>query len=206
MQTAIAPYPGRRSEQLENQYAYRLFSCGMSTDNFPARLTSLLLSEGREQVYAKGAMLIREGDVEEHVYYIVSGAVRVIYLSEFEEQTIRFGYEGSIINALSSFLKRAPSEFYIEAMRKTVVKSISRERFFSLVHESNEHLQQYAALLETTITQQIEREIDILTVSPAERLKRVLSRSPNLFQEVPLKYIASYLRMSPETLSRIRNS
>jgi CRP-like cAMP-binding protein len=178
----------------------------MSTDNFPSRLTALLLSEGREQVYAKGAMLIREGDVEEHVYYIVSGAVRVIYLSEFEEQTIRFGYEGSIINSLSSFLKKAPSEFYIETMRKTVVKSIVRERFFSLVHESSETLEQYAALLETSITQQIEREIDLLTVSPAERLKRVLSRSPNLFQEVPLKYIASYLRMTPETLSRIRNS
>jgi len=178
----------------------------MSADNFLGKLIAVLLDEGKEQVYAKGGMIIREGDVEEHVYYIVTGAVRAIYLSEFEEQTIRFGYEGSIINSLASFLKRAPSEFYIEAMRRTVVRSISRERFFSLVQESREHLQQYAAMLETTITQQIEREVDLLTASPAERLKRVLSRSPNLFQEVPLKYIASYLRMTPETLSRIRNS
>jgi hypothetical protein len=59
--------------------------------------------------------------------------------------------------------------------------------------------------MEMVITQQIEREIDLLTVSPTERLKRVLERSPNVFQEVPLKYIASYLRMTPETLSRLRN-
>ncbi|MCY7291948.1 MAG: Crp/Fnr family transcriptional regulator, partial [Ferruginibacter sp.] len=65
---------------------------------------------------------------------------------------------------------------------------------------------QYLFLMENLVTQQIDREIDLLITSPAERLKRVLARSPNLFQEIPLKYIASYLRMKPETLSRIRNS
>ena len=67
-------------------------------------------------------------------------------------------------------------------------------------------MKQYIQLLELQITQQIDREIDILIPSPTERLNRVLKRSPNVFQHVPLKYIASYLRMKPETLSRIRNS
>jgi len=75
-----------------------------------------------------------------------------------------------------------------------------------LAYEDNESLMQYTQLLENLITQQIEREIDLLTDSPSERLHRVLNRSPDLFQQIPLKYIASYLRMSPETLSRIRNS
>ena len=149
---------------------------------------------------------MHEGEIERDIYYVVSGAIRVIYLTEFEEQTIRFGYEGSIINSLSSFLKGAPSEFYIEAMRKTHVKIISKEAFLKLVYESLENLRQYTTMLEEVITQQIDRETDLLTASPAERLRRVLARSPNLFQEVPLKYIASYLRMKPETLSRIRNS
>lgn len=178
----------------------------MQTDNFLSRLTTLFFEKGRAQIFPKGAMILREGEIERDVYYIVSGAVRVIYLSEFEEQTIRFGYEGSIINSLSSFLKESPSEFYIEAMRKTQLRIISKECFQALIHESPESLRQYAAMLETVITQQIDRETDLLTASPLERLKRVLSRSPNLFQEVPLKYIASYLRMTPETLSRIRNS
>jgi hypothetical protein len=76
----------------------------------------------------------------------------------------------------------------------------------NLLNEHTDNLRQYVALLESLITQQIEREIDLLITSPSERLNRVLERSPNLFQEVPLKYIASYLRMTPETLSRIRNS
>jgi hypothetical protein len=56
------------------------------------------------------------------------------------------------------------------------------------------------------VLQQMERERDILTSSPLERYKRVLERSPQLFQEIPNKYIASYLRMTPETLSRIKKS
>ncbi len=56
------------------------------------------------------------------------------------------------------------------------------------------------------IYEQLEREKDILIHSPRKRYERVLKRSPQLFQEIPHKYIASYLRMSPETLSRIKKS
>ncbi|MGC1244101.1 MAG: Crp/Fnr family transcriptional regulator [Chryseosolibacter sp.] len=158
------------------------------------------------KVIAKGEFLIREGDIERNLYLVESGAIRVFYLTEFEEMTIRFGYKGSMITSLSSFIKATPSEFYIDAIRKTSLKIISKERLVALVNESIENLKQYNALLESLITQQIEREVDLLITSPTERLNRVLQRSPNLFQEIPLKYIASYLRMTPETLSRIRNS
>ncbi|HZB11427.1 MAG TPA: Crp/Fnr family transcriptional regulator [Chryseolinea sp.] len=163
-------------------------------------------SSGVQKVYAKGDYLIKEGQVEHSVYFIESGAVRVFHVTEFEEQTIRFGYEGSIITSLSSFISGKPSEFYIEALRKTTVKIIPKQTVFAIVNESPETLSQYNQLLQTLIVQQMEREVDLLTESPTKRLQRVLDRSPNLFQEIPLKYIASYLRMTPETLSRIRNS
>jgi len=94
----------------------------------------------------------------------------------------------------------------MEAIRKTTVRLISKEKLMELVTESEESLIGYSSFLEMVISQQIEREIDLLTISPTDRLRRVLERSPNLFQQIPLKYIASYLRMKPETLSRIRNS
>jgi len=59
-------------------------------------------------------------------------------------------------------------------------------------------------ILENLVIQHLEREIDILTSSPIERYNRVLSRSPQLFQQIPLKHIANYLRMSAETLSRLK--
>lgn len=158
------------------------------------------------KIYSKGDFIIREGQVEQSLYFIESGAVRVFHVTEFEEQTIRFGYEGSIITSLSSFITGKPSEFYMEALRKSTINIIPKQKLFETINESSDSLIQYSKLLEGLIVQQMEREIDLLTESPTKRLQRVLRRSPNLFQEVPLKYIASYLRMTPETLSRIRNS
>ena len=60
--------------------------------------------------------------------------------------------------------------------------------------------------MEYLIYTQLEREKDILISSPHTRYERVLKRSPQVFQYVPHKYIASYLRMSPETLSRLKKS
>ncbi len=158
------------------------------------------------KTYAKGDYVIKQGQVEQSLYLIVSGAVRVFHVTEFEEQTIRFGYPGSMITSLSSFITGNPSELYMEALRKTTLRVASRKRLFEVVNENTENQSIYIKLLEGLVVQQMEREIDLLTESPTKRLQRVLDRSPNLFQEIPLKYIASYLRMTPETLSRIRNS
>ncbi len=178
----------------------------MPEGTFQTKLIDTLKQAGTERTVAKGGMLVREGEIEKNVYYVTSGALRVFLLSEFGELTIRFGYEGSVINSLASFIKGTPSEFYIEAIRKTSIRVISKEELHQLVYSSEDNHRQYTAMLEMLVTQQIEREIDLLTTSPSERLARVLERSPNLFQQVPLRYIASYLRMKPETLSRVRNS
>lgn len=177
----------------------------MNNPQFFQKLLSSLDSIATERTYSKGDYLVREGEIERNLYYIQRGAVRAFLLTEFEDLTIRFGYEGSFINSLASYIKGTPSEIYIEAMRKSVVRVIPKTEVLKIIHESTESLADYLSVLEITICQQMEREVDLLTVSPTERLNRVLNRSPNLFQEVPLKYIASYLRMTPETLSRVRN-
>lgn len=178
----------------------------MEAPDFTTRLFDSFDAIAVQKVFAKGEFLLKAGETERYLYLIESGAVRVYYVSEFEEHTVRLGYKGSFINSLSSFIRENPSEFYIDAIRRTTVKMISKEKLLEIVHESPESLRQYNQLLESLVTQQIDREIDLLITSPAERLNRVLQRSPHVFQEIPLKHIASYLRMKPETLSRIRNS
>ena len=81
-----------------------------------------------------------------------------------------------------------------------------KQQFIDFVNESSENQQIWISMLEDLVLQQIEREKDILTNSPKERYNRVLKRSPQLFQEIPNKYIANYLRMTPETLSRLKKS
>ncbi|GJM33306.1 MAG: Crp/Fnr family transcriptional regulator [Saprospiraceae bacterium] len=159
-----------------------------------------------QKVVKKNEYLLRPGMVERNIYLVESGALRIVYLTEFEEHTIRLGYKNSLITSLSSFLKDQPSEFYIQAIRKTKLSVIRKTDFVTFVQQDQNWQLQYQAILEDLVVQQMEREIDLLTFSPVERLKRVLERSPQLFQEIPAKYIASYLRMTPETLSRLRNS
>ena len=147
-----------------------------------------------------------KGSIDTNIYLVISGSLRIFVIDEYEEHTIRFGYQNNLIAALDSFLNGKPSEFYIQALKKTVVKAISKESYRSFIQASDENRSLWLSVLESFVLQQMERERDILTSSPLERYKRVLERSPQLFQEIPNKYIASYLRMTPETLSRIKKS
>jgi len=136
---------------------------------------------------------------------VVSGSLKICILDDDEEHIIRFGYQNNFITALDSFISEKPTEFYIQAIKKTEVKAITKQDYYKLIRDNPKYKKLWNSMLEQVILQQIEREKDILIRSPYKRYKRVLSRSPQLFQEVPHKYIASYLRMTPETLSRIKN-
>lgn len=146
-----------------------------------------------------------KGSIDTNVYYVESGSLRVFVLDDCEEQVIRFGYKENLIVSLDSFLTGKPSVFFIQAIKKTVLKVITKEQIDDFLKAESSMIL-WTKILENLIVQQLEREIDILTNSPKERYQRVLKRSPQLFQEIPNKHIANYLRMSPETLSRLKKS
>jgi len=146
-----------------------------------------------------------KGSIDTNIYYVESGSLSVFVLDDCEEQIIRIGYQGNIIVSLDSYLTGEPSDFYIQAIKKTTVKVITKQQLENFLSQDiNRTL--WTKILENLVLQQMEREVDILTNSPKERYIRVLKRSPKLFQEVPNRYIANYLRMSPETLSRLKKS
>lgn len=147
-----------------------------------------------------------KGSMDDTIYFVESGSLRLFVLDDDdEEQIIRFGYQQNLIVSLDSFLTGRPSDLCIQAIKKTVVKIITKKQIDQFLKiETNKNL--WITILENLVVQQMEREIDILTNSPKERYQRVLRRSPQLFQEVPNKHIANYLRMTPETLSRLKKS
>lgn len=155
--------------------------------------------------FSKGELLDRKGTVAHHLYFVLLGAVRALYSNGDEEFTVRFGYQNSVITSLDSFMSGLPTVYDLEALRKSKVIMIRKEAYRKFVNSSMERLIIHQKLIEGIVLGTLEREVDLLQSTPIARYRRVLERSPNLFQEVPLKYIASYLRMTPETLSRIRN-
>ncbi len=162
------------------------------------------LSE-KEITIGRNEFLKVKGSIDTNLYYVKSGSLRIFVLDNYEEQTIRFAYRENIIVSLDSFLTGKPSDLYIQAIKKTVVNVVTKNQIDHFLEiEKNQNL--WTKILENLVLQQMEREIDILTTSPKERYERVLKRSPRLFQEIPNRYIANYLRMSPETLSRLKKS
>lgn len=146
------------------------------------------------------------GCVDTNVYFVEEGSVRLFINDDDEERITRFGYKGNIIVSLDSFLSEKPSEFYIQAIKASKIKIASKKDFYEFVNSNTDNLKLWNSILEDLVLQQIEREKDLLYNSPKIRYERVLKRSPQLFQEIPNKYIANYLRMSPETLSRLKKS
>jgi len=147
--------------------------------------------------------LVMKGTLNTDLYLVEEGSLRVFIEDENEEHTIRFGYQNSLITALDSFLKEKPTIFYIQAIKKCKIKVLTKNRYVSFLENNDAYKVLWQKMLEDFVHQQIEREVDLITYSPQKRFDRVFERSPHLFQEIPQKYIASYLRMTPETLSRI---
>ncbi len=154
----------------------------------------------------RGEKLLRFGQREKYTYFVVSGALRAYCLTDGAEQNIRFGYQGSILTSLPSFFTGAPSILEIEALRKTSLKCYDRAHLRLFMSSASEHTTRYISILENLVSQTLDREMDLLLSDPLDRNQRVLKRSPALFQEIPLRHIANYLRMTPEHLSRLRKS
>ncbi|CAM1349697.1 Crp/Fnr family transcriptional regulator [Tenacibaculum crassostreae] len=172
--------------------------------NFYQKLLEILEPNWeKEIVLIRNEYLVNKLEINTDLYLVEEGSLRVFIDDEEEEHTIRFGYKNSIITALDCFLTDKPTEFYIQTLKRCKLKMISKKSFNQLMQFSKENKKVWEQLLQSFVYQQIEREIDLITYSPQKRFERVLERSPQVFQEIPLKYIASYLRMTPETLSRI---
>ena len=198
---------------LKTLYIIKNFSCKRKPHINKMKETDLLIEIieknklwKKEIEISRNEYLKVKGSIDTNLYFIKNGSLRIYVIDECEEHTIRFGYQNNFIVSLDSFITEKPSDFYIQAIKKTNLKIITKKVFKNLITSNPKLLNIWTKLLEQLILQQLEREKDILTSSPIERYKRVLKRSPQLFQEIPNKYIADYLRMTPETLSRIKKS
>ncbi|HMZ94893.1 MAG TPA: cyclic nucleotide-binding domain-containing protein, partial [Chitinophagales bacterium] len=101
------------------------------------------------------------GSIDTNIYFVESGSLRIFISDDVGEQIIRFAYKDNIFVALDSFLTGKSSGFSIQAIKKTVVKVISKQQFIRFLEiEKNRNL--WTKILENLVLQQMEREIDLL--------------------------------------------
>ncbi len=158
----------------------------------------------RKQTYNRGEFILRAGEVETHVHFVLEGTQTIHYLDKDKEVCVGFGYPGTILIAYPSFISGKPSDFYLQAIKKTQLLSLKHTDWKMLLDTIPRFKDVWYKLTELGLLGMMEREVELHLASNAERYERLLKRSPKLLQMVPQRYVASYLKMEPETLSRLK--
>ncbi len=160
---------------------------------------------GRAFCAARGQTMQAPGAPHSPLYLIDAGAAHAyVDTADGTQQTLRLGYPGEVLAALPGLLLGVPSPIGLRSLRRCTGHTLTRAQILRFNESHPERQAAYTRMLEGFACGLMARELDLLEPSPARRYETVLQRSPQLFQHVPLRYIASYLRMSPETLSRVR--
>lgn len=158
----------------------------------------------REKNLTKGTLLVEEGKICRHIAFIKSGLFRTFYLRDGEEVTTCFCKENTITCSYKSLITQQASDLSIEAIEdcELIVFEYADLKALYGKHLFWQQVGRLAAENEFIITENYTRFINDL---PAiERYQQILKTDPNLLLRVPLVYLASYLQIKPETLSRIR--
>lgn len=154
--------------------------------------------------YRKGDFLIREGQIENYIYFLNSGATRHYFLKDGEEFTVDFQFAGDFITAYYSLITREPSAVAIIALEEVTAWAISRtslQQFYSNL----QHGDRIGRLMaEQEYVKRLRKEMDLLSLTAEERYTALMTRAPHLVSQISVRHLSSYLGIRPESLSRIR--
>lgn len=158
-----------------------------------------------QQGFPKKTLITQEGKTEHYLSFIEKGIVRFyVPTEEGDEVTFVFAFDGWFMSAYDSFLTQTPCTYNVETLTDTVLWRLAYPDLQTV----------YATTLvgntigrlasEQLFLMQIKREISLLKDSAEQRYRNLLSEQPHFIQRIPLQYLASYIGITPQALSRIR--
>ena len=154
--------------------------------------------------FKKGTILLREGQVSKESYQNLSGLIRKYYIIDGNEVTTNFYEEGTSIASFTSLQQKTPAKHDFECIEDCRLAILNKDKEKDLI----EKVPKYEALCRTSVEEDLGKQQDSLAAylisSPEQRYLSLLNDKPKLLNRVPLYYLASYIGVKPESLSRIR--
>jgi hypothetical protein len=148
---------------------------------------------------------MKPGNVCRHKAYVNKGCLRNFVIDELgHERTLLFPVEDWWTADIDSYYSGEVGTNYIQALEDCELFEISKENFLMLEDKIPKLKQWYTYKLTRKAMKSARRIEELKTLSPGERYLSLLDNNPEILQRVPLKYIASYLNIEPESLSRLR--
>ncbi|WP_018614762.1 Crp/Fnr family transcriptional regulator [Segetibacter koreensis] len=163
-----------------------------------------LISKLESKLLKKNHFLLREGETGKHVAFLNKGLIRLYYVKEGKEHNSGFFRSGSWVSEYASFLHKKPSLFYIEALDETELFLLSYDNMQKLYHQGKAFERLGRLIAENLFHAYFKRNMSLILDSPEERYLTFLKENASLIELIPLKHIASYVGVEPESLSRIR--
>lgn len=150
-------------------------------------------------------VLLEEGTIASHLYLVRKSCLRLFYYSEGKDMSYQFFFENQMVSSFDSLYNQVPSLFSLESIEVSEVVAIRRDVFMNMIESSF----QFRVICEQHLIERF-REYQYLFLSrikhtPRQRYEQLLRQYPDIARRVPQHYIASYLGITPVSLSRIRS-
>jgi CRP-like cAMP-binding protein len=161
--------------------------------------------EGEAVAYRKGDQLEREGDPARWFAFVESGCFKYVNRSSNDREHITwFSFEGEFVVDYPTFLYGRPAQTTIEAMMPSRVFRVTGEQVRQFFSKSMETMKLRAIIAEHILGQFRLRYIDLHCTTPRERYNLLMQRCPGIVEHLDLQDIASFLNVTPKTISKIR--
>ena len=153
----------------------------------------------------KKEFLLQDTIVCNFIGFIAYGSIRHFHIKNGVEKTCDISFENAWVTDFQSFTDETVGKMNLQAMEDTTVFIISKSNLLKIYKECNKY-ETFGRLMAEQVAQRAtEIAMSLSSDKPEERFNSLLKKQPDLFQRIPQKYIANFLGVSPESLSRIRN-
>jgi CRP-like cAMP-binding protein len=163
-------------------------------------------SKLKRRVIPKKSVFLKVNTIETHISFIESGVVRLFIPKEDPEKEVTFGFsfKNQFISAYDSFLTQTPSAYQLQALTETTLLSITYNDLQDVYQRTQIGNLIGRLTAERLFLLKSKREQNLLNLTAEKRYLKLFKERPELLKVIPLKYISSYIGVTPQALSRIR--